>query len=417
MNLAFLLHLYQPPTQQEPVFKNIVQNCYLPLFKLIKSTHGIKVTVNTPLSLLELLDKNGYTEVLDLIRDLADTEKVELTGSGAFHPLLARLPKEIAYKQIVLNEYGLGYYFGHRQGFEGENAVLIKDINGFFAPELNVNDALHDLLSQLNYSWAVVDKISLGMPAEVEGQVFTIGERYTKIVVRNTALSDIISVTRDSEIDSTVNALSPYVVENRDVLIALDGEIFGHHNKEGVYYFDQLMDRLKRMNVAIVSVSDYIRASNSKKALALVESSWSSYFDKKGEVVAYPLWDNPKNELQQNLWALNNLVVAEFMAIHAPHIEAGYENIPVWRPSELQKISNSSVKDFVSLELLVMRSLHSDQFWWASQEEVFGKLLFSKEMIFNALTLYQRIADSPLMHMQRAKIIEHCALVAELLNK
>lgn len=80
------------------------------------------------------MDKYGYYEWIDDVKNLYDNERVELVGSGAYHPLLTQLPIELMEDQIILNEKGLGYYFGSRKDFEGSPAIMLKDVKGFFPP-------------------------------------------------------------------------------------------------------------------------------------------------------------------------------------------------------------------------------------------------------------------------------------------
>ena len=132
MNIGFLFHLYQPIIQEEVTFRKVAGESYLPLVKFLKDKKYLKVTLNTPLSLLEQMDKYGYNEWLSDVKTLVESGRVELVGSGAYHPLLTKIPVDIAERQVILNEFGLGYYFGRRTGFEGESAVLVKNLNGFF---------------------------------------------------------------------------------------------------------------------------------------------------------------------------------------------------------------------------------------------------------------------------------------------
>ena len=136
--LAFLLHIYQPPTQHEDVLKNIATSCYIPLLRTIKNKR-IPITLNIPLSLLEQMDRYGYKEWLADLKTLVEAEKVELVGSGAYHPLFSKIPTDFAEKQIILNEYALGYYFGKRGGFDGDPSIMIPNLEGFFSPELAVS--------------------------------------------------------------------------------------------------------------------------------------------------------------------------------------------------------------------------------------------------------------------------------------
>ncbi len=178
--LAFLLHLYQPVTQDEWTFKKIAKASYIPLIKLIKNKK-INVTLNIPLSLLEQMDNYGYSSWIKDIKELVEQEIINVTGSAAYHSLLTKAPKDLAQQQIILNEYGNGFYIGRQTGFEGEQAILVRDFNGFFPPELAINKNIHNILNDFGYHWVIVNPTSTyGVPG-----VFEIEGNDCKIVSRN----------------------------------------------------------------------------------------------------------------------------------------------------------------------------------------------------------------------------------------
>jgi hypothetical protein len=119
---------------------------------------------------------------------------------------------------------------------------------------------------------------------------------------------------------------------------------------------------------------------------------------------AYALWSDQKNKLHKALWDLSTLVTKEFSEIAAPKIEEGFENIATWKEKELATITDKALQDFLSLELLVLKSMHSDQYWWASNTTVYDKVLYSPNMVKNALAIYKKIAAFDLMSSVAEKI-------------
>ena len=231
--LCFVLHFYQPSNQLPEVFKDVVKNCYAPLIKVLKENKKLSLTINIPLALLEQLDLMGYTELINDVRLLADQGRVELTGTGAYHPLLSRLPTSMVYSQILLNELAYGYYFGVDKDFEGEDCYMIKNIKGFFPPEMAVSPSLISTLSDMGYEWVLLDEYSL--PEEVRkahknGVVYTVGGCSTKVLIRNRGLSNLLAFNREFNVGAT----SEDVKKNGDgAVIALDAETFGHHSSVG----------------------------------------------------------------------------------------------------------------------------------------------------------------------------------------
>ncbi|MFC1700189.1 hypothetical protein ACFLZ4_00920 [Patescibacteria group bacterium] len=149
--VGLLINLYQPPTRDESQVQQFVQNCCLPLIKLLKKNKKIKIYVCIPLSTLELLDKFGHEEAILDLKNLYDTDKIELTGTTAYYSLLSNLSEKMLQKQIILNEYGLGYYLGAKQGFEGEASIVIRDLDTFLPPEFETNEKMNSAVKELGY--------------------------------------------------------------------------------------------------------------------------------------------------------------------------------------------------------------------------------------------------------------------------
>jgi len=183
VKVAIVLHLYQPPTQEEAVFRQVATECYIPLLKFIKNQKNSKFTLNVPLSLLEQMDKYGYNYWLNDLKDMVSSERVEILGSAAYHALLPKVPAQFVEREIVLNEYGLGYYLGARQGFEGEPSIMLKNVSGFFPPELAVSTDLLHTVSSMGYSWMLVDETSIHIEklnAYVTGNIYNFSDIPTK---------------------------------------------------------------------------------------------------------------------------------------------------------------------------------------------------------------------------------------------
>lgn len=434
MKLAFLLHLYQPPTQTETAFRAIAHECYTPLIKLLKSHTDFNVTLNVPLSLLEQLSAYGYTEIITSIKELVESHQVELTGSAAYHPLLTKTLFDFPARQIVLNEYALGYYFGQRQGFEGELSVMAKDIRGFFPPEMAINTEVLQTLDELEYDWTAVDSSALGIDTNAvetvdASIVFKVENAKTVLVVRNTGLSNAVSFRRDGNVTDLTDSIKN--LSNNGVtgiLLGLDAEVFGHHNKEGIYYLGNLIKQFSKDDISTITVSELVKGCKVSQIVDIKESTWSvvsanSVLNAKAKKLTeeeiYPFWLSPKNEVQQTLWQLQKLVSTEFHNLSVPAIVAGFENIEFWNP----KVLDASAKNlgeqavtYLKLELLINKALHSDQFWWASGKTVYDKVLYSPQLVENALKLYTIISGFDLMTGIRDEILELTKVVSNSLQ-
>ncbi len=82
---------------------------------------------------------------------------------------------------------------------------------------------------------------------------------------------------------------------------------------------------------------------------------------------------------------------------HGIKIPEGFENIALWKNVEVMKIPDTSAVEYIQLEMLIFKSMHSDQYWCASGKQVFDKNLFSPQLVKNALDIYSKIGEFTLM--------------------
>jgi alpha-amylase/alpha-mannosidase (GH57 family) len=408
VNIGFILHLYQPPTQTEHVFKQICVESYIPLLKLIKSKPNYKFTLNVPLSLLEQMDKYGYKDWLKDLRDLYESERVEIVGCSAYHSLLTKTPVKLAEQGIILNEFGLGYYLGSRQGFEGEESILVKNLRGFFPPELCVNDEVIALVSSLGYDWLIADRCVVP-----QDQTLMLGQNIYKykdyssvLVVRDCDISNLISFKRDSISDEIIEKIFKRSETTDSIVISLDAEAFGHHNKEGIFLLEDIADKLLRTGYSLTTISELVSDSPREQTAEVFESNWSQVSCSKDSDNLYKLWADPDNNSQKSLWYIQENILKHYEKISEFTTPEGFENIAIWNSLEMQSLPKDT-REKVELMLLVQKSLHSDQFWWASGATILDKVLLSPTMINNALNYYKeisaRLGDSDLIFLVDTK--------------
>lgn len=378
MTISFLLHLYQPSFQDENSFRKIYEQCYSPLIKFIKQSKDFNVTINIPLSLLEKMDVFGYQSWLADVKSLVDVDRVELTGSGAYHPLLTKVPKEHAELQIILNEYAQGYYFGRHNGFEGEKAILIKDLNGFFSPELALNSELLTLLNELSYKWALADETCL-YPQDRGGILYKVGDHETLVVARNRDISNYFAFKRDY-------SCSDLILPNGDVVIALDGESFGHHNKHGIRLLDNFYNTYKSRGYVFHTVSHLLHEANFNEVVDIKEATWGASDVDMENGLPYPMWVVSDNTLQTALWELQTKVLLALShKADGEVLHNEYSNIPLWYTQE--SVKHNDYKFNLGTQLC--KIANSDQFWWISGAHLFdGTILYSPELVKLSLKEY-----------------------------
>lgn len=385
MKCAFLLHLYQPFFQEKTIFDKIYSQSYKPLLELIKEKQDITLTLNVPLSLLELMEKFGYSSWIEDLKKLYISDRVELVGSGAYHPLLTFLPDSIASDSVILNEYGIGYYLGNHTGFDGDPCILLKNITGFFPPELAVNMQVLKLLSSLGYDWCLVDTPALDNNHSF-GNVFRLDSMPIKIIVRNTQLSNAVAFKRNAEINDLITLHSDANV------IALDGETFGFHNPLGIILLNNLLQYYSQKNIQVCTISNFVNSITTSNISGIKESSWgmTKY---AGEI--YPNWINKSCTINTYLWEFYNKLVSLYQS---------YNKAITIDPNTIISLWNATGDDKLFDNISIQRMFNSDMFWWSSKIYLpHSTYLFDKNILRNVISIYRYLLNSM---VQRSEIIE-----------
>ncbi len=397
MNLAFLLHIYQPPIQESKKVEEITETSYLPLFKTIKNKPNFNLTVNIPLSLTYQLHATSSDKVVGMIGEMFDSGKIELTSTGAYHPLLTKIPDYLIEKEIVLNERGLAYYYGKDKGFEGEDALVIQNVTGFFPPEGAINQHVVEFLDQMGYSWVFADDVAVPHDHSYRSYnpVYQMDDMNIKVAVRNKGISDMLCFKRYGDSKDLLAQILYMRQEGKDLILALDGEFFGHHYKEGILFLNTFVDELCEMGINLVTVEELIEKNDAVPLKEVIESSWGASKDQIDAGISYPLWDISSNELHRLLWEVQQKVVSvaeKGSSIEIKNYDEMFDTFPLWDLEKLSEIKDVDIKNEIYESILLMQSVHSDQFWWASDADVEGRTLHKPTFVKKALNLYNKYA-------------------------
>jgi hypothetical protein len=379
VHIGLLLHLYQPSFQTKEVFDKVAADCYIPLVKFLQSHRDITVTLNLPLSLLELLDKYGYSSVIQDLKKLYIDNRIEVVGTAAYHPILPMLPERLASDQILLNEYGLGHYLGSTQDFEGDSALMLRDVRGFFPPELGINSATLDLISSFGYDWCAVGELAIPGHSSPSSNVYKVNDSSCLVISRDRTLSNLVSFKRSLDISDILSYIDGFSCESS--FVALDAEFFGHHYKDGFILLDLLLDSLKKRDSTICTVSALVSSVYSSKITSLNESTWSTVSLDVIPRTEYPLWFDSRNSVQVALYDLET------------HI---YENIindgTLYSPPALGGEDGALKVDKDSLFTLLNANVGSDKYWWISGVTLpAGERLYSKDIVLQAVNYVETL--------------------------
>lgn len=119
------------------------------LSNLLKKYRHLHFNLIVPLSFLEKAQMSD-------IDTLLEEDRVNFINICAYATNSNALDDNTLQEEIMLNEYALGYFFGSRKSFDGEDVMMIKDLIAFTAPDLSISTALTSAAADLGYSIILV---------------------------------------------------------------------------------------------------------------------------------------------------------------------------------------------------------------------------------------------------------------------
>jgi predicted glycosyl hydrolase (DUF1957 family) len=317
------LHLYQPPTQSKEIVDQIVRESYALLPKLLRQYPRLCFTINFSGSLLELLETHGYQSLLDEYRELAMQGRIELVGSAMYHPILALFPAEEIRRQIMLHEEINQRIFGE--------AYHPK---GFFIPEMTYSKKVADIVQSLGFEWLILDEFHFPQGKPKSDIRYTIESNGLQVLFRNRTFSKTFPpeyiVKHRKEI------------ENQSIIIAHDGELYGHwHKDDKGYYAKAFTDP----TITLATVSQYLSQLKYDEEVVPRESSWESIEEDLQAGNPFVLWNATDNAIHQALWKFTLFVIK---AVNTHPDDANY----------------TSARRFAD------RGLASCAWWWATSAKL-----------------------------------------------
>jgi len=332
------LHFYQPPTTDNETIIEATEKSYKRIIGALKKNQQAKFTINITGCLLEKLASLGYIELINDLKTMAASGQIELTGSAAFHPLLALLPEEEIIRQIKLNEIILKKYFGSK-----------FKTSGFFIPEAAYGAKVAKIIKKLNYRWILLDEISANTKFKQlnDSRLYIDKTSGLKILFRQRQNSKkyapkvIIKAIKDQE--------------KTTIITATDAELYGLRH---IDYSGTFEKSLKRPEVKTLTASEYLNSLKKSKIITLRPSSWESTEKELKNNLPYFLWHNKKNKIQTMLWQLADSAIAN---INKYSKDENY----FWSRQHLDK------------------GLASCTFWWASAHDfrLYGPISWNPDEI------------------------------------
>jgi len=305
---APLLHMYQPTFQDRRVLQQIDKECYKPLLKMFEEHDNVKISININAVLIDMLYEFDLSDTLEILQNLESSNKIEITGTAKFHPILPLIPQKESEHQIEINEKNL------------RNEFKQWERGGFFPPEMSISSQVAKYIRELGYKWVIMSGIACPVEWPTD-QIYT-SPNGLMLFFRDDILSNKISFNSITA-KGFVEEILGMVKENNEsrqkdkyIITAMDSETFGHHIKkfERIFLskaFELINDLQKEIKIEFISDLPKFFPFNKEKIIPK-DSSWSTSYDDIMAGVPYALWDHPDNKVHSLYWkivrSLNNLM-------------------------------------------------------------------------------------------------------------
>lgn len=300
IDLVFGLHLYQPPNQTPGILRKITEESYLPVINLILSRPQARFSVDIARSAIEGLEKyDEGREFLKNLRKAFNLQKVAPVNTAAYHPILPLLPEREIERQIALNEKIYRDFFDCRS-------------QGFFPPEMAFSPKLIPILRKLGYQWTITaDTPFISLHQQNPPFDWIPKQKNLAIFLRSNLWSDRISFNHigNNFAEKFKRDLKKWFGGKRGYLIIwLDWETFGHHQKNFVQKF--LTTFLDNLDSDInFCAPEELLLLYPKREIEVPCGSWSTNQQDCQHKNYWPLWKSPGDEFHKLWWELAEIVL------------------------------------------------------------------------------------------------------------
>ncbi len=355
------LHIYQPTTQSDKILKRVVNESYLPLFEGLLDLKNIKINLNISGALTELLSDKGYSNIIEKIKKLAETGRLEFTETAKYHAFLPVLDKKYIKRQIEKNKQSNLKYFG-----ESYKPFC------FFPPEMAYSKNVEEAVREMGYEMIILDEISYKKEKKPKRNKIYKSPKGLKIAFRERRVSNSImsGIVRSKEDFREV--LGDEIEKERYLCTAMDGETFGHHRPGLEKSLFEILSSKKPKQIFLSELPKYFKKT---EEVIPNEATWASSAVEIKEGTQFYSWKNPENKVQNLQWEFVNylLKLAE------------------------KKEPSGETKEKID------KALASDQFFWGS-----GEPWWSIEMIEKgAWSILQALKSLPKLKKEEIKKAEN----------
>lgn len=283
------LHIYQPPDQSDEILKRVVNESYRPLFNGFLKIKNLKINLNINAALTELLVKKGYSDVVDLIRRLAESKKLEFTETAKYHPFLPLLTKKEIFRQIRENKKTNKKYFGS-----------FYQTNCFFPPEMAFNLKVGKIVAKMGYPMLILDEIAYpGSPVFLKKKLFKLKGGNPILVFRERRVSNCLMSALVKNERDLHQILGEDIKKEIYLLTGIDGETFGHHRPGLEKSLFKIVSLKEPKQIFLSEIPKYFEIDGE---ILPRTSTWASSVEDIEKKLHFYSWKDPKNKIHQLQW-------------------------------------------------------------------------------------------------------------------
>lgn len=325
---ANLIDMYQAPGIDRGELEKIVNRSYLPLLRIFEQAPKAAFSLNLPGSTIELLIKTGFGNIIKKLNVLAERGQIDFTMTPNYQPLLPFQEDDDIDRQIEAHNKICKRYFG----------IYYKPL-GLYSPYLAYAQVAGKTGARFSLKWILVDEYavqsknysSLFMDKGAGGILLMPVKRETSWQLNGSFRARKVPRSASEMLQNIISLSSN---NTRYLITVSEAFNFGHrlagrHNILKALYHDS--------RIRSVSVSQLRRYIKRKEFAKPSDSSSETFNNDVKRKKPFYLWENDKNPIQQNLWKLYNLALAEIK-------NAGAKGDPQYiRARELLDISSAAI--------------------------------------------------------------------------
>jgi hypothetical protein len=326
MNLIYVLHLYQPPFQFKEVLEKVYNYSYLPIFEAIKASPKAKISINITGSTLELFQKYSVGNIIQDLKDLYKSGKVEFITTSFSHTLLPYASETQLERQIELNIKTLKKLLNLEE----------NELNILFPPEFNIDQKSIDFVKTLGIKEVFISQNSIDNFKEEKNKLSQNGINF---FVRSTKVSRLLENINISSSKDFWGKIDELGLDKNGTYFALhDAEVLGFSFPHKTDFFKEI---LNDPQIELHTFKEESKKDNFAPYLKNIKHASWERMEINGKNIN-PHWKNPENKVHIFQWKLSNLVI--------DYVE------------ELTKIGADT--SYFQHELDTIQ--YSCQYWWAS---------------------------------------------------